>query len=382
MKVLVIDDDPDVKETLQDTLKEAGGWTVLGRGFTDAEDALRSWRPDLVVLDLVEDSVVDAPDSGNAAFERIWEIWFCPVVVYSAFPDQQDFNHPLVAQVEKGRGSEERVRAHLEGFELQAKMIATVHDEFDKRIREALRDSIPLLSEQFTAAGPEAGTLARSVRRLVAARVDEGALGEGPLHAWERFVVPPLGDHLLTADLLKLTRTESSDAASFRLVLTPSCDLVAHGGAEPRATRVLVARCESLRELDIFSSGAASNQSTNQSRVPTERQKRKLRTFLNDGAVDRHVFIPALQGRSPAMVANLKRLELLCWNQIVQSGCVAIEETGCPQYERVASTDSPFREMVTWFYLQVAGRPGLPPFDARASLNEIVDSLQATGMGS
>lgn len=32
-------------------------------------------------------------------------------------------------------------------------------------------------------------------------------------------------------------------------------------------------------------------------------------------------------------------------------------------FERIASVDSPFRELVTWSYLQVAGRPGLPDRD-------------------
>ena len=366
MKVLLVDDDPDVGEPLRDALDEAGGWQVIGRGFGEVAEALTVCRPDFVVLDLIEGSGADASDSGNASFERIWETWFCPVIVYSAFPDQQRFeSHPLVRCVQKGLGSEDRVRDHLEQLRPQAEMIAAVHTEFDRRIREALRDSTHLLRAQLAEAAPTGTPLARAVRRLVAARVDEEAYGEGPLQAWERFVVPPLGENLLlTADLLRRRDTEWTDPNAFRLILTPSCDLVRHGDQPPRADSVLVARCETPDQIDIL-------------KTVTKRQqrKKKLKPLLNAGAAGRHVFIPRFRDCVPSMVANLKRLELLDWDQIVIANGDTAVPSARPVYERVASTDSPFREMVAWVYLQVAGRPGLPDLDEEAWLSELLDSV-------
>ena len=55
------------------------------------------------------------------------------------------------------------------------------------------------------------------------------------------------------------------------------------------------------------------------------------------------------------MTAELKRLQLIDLKLIG-------ENDEC-EYCRVASVDSPFREMITWAYLQVTGRPGLPDRD-------------------
>lgn len=366
MKVLLIDDDPDVRETLGDALDEAGGWQVVGRGFGEATEALVTCRPDLIVLDLVQGTGADGSDSGNASFESIRETWFCPVIVYSAFPDRRTFApHPLVTSVTKGAGSEQLVRNELDQLRPQAEMISSVHTEFDTRIREALRDSAHLLRRQLADTTPVGDSLARAVRRLVAARVDEEAYGEGPLQAWERFVVPPLGeDLLLTADILRRRDTDWTDPNAFRLILTPSCDLVRHGDKPPRADSVLVACCETPDQIDILKTATKRQQ-----------RKKKLKPLLNAGAAGRHVFIPRFLGCVPSMVANLKRLELLDWDQIVTANGAPVVASARPVYERVASTDSPFREMVAWVYLQVAGRPGLPDLDEEAWLSELLESV-------
>lgn len=62
------------------------------------------------------------------------------------------------------------------------------------------------------------------------------------------------------------------------------------------------------------------------------------------------------------MAANLRKLELIAVDEIVD-------------YERIASLDSPFREMVSWAYMQIAGRPGLPERDFDAWYKEICDAL-------
>lgn len=367
MKLLVVDDEAYVREAVQDALPSAEGWEVRGVDFGDVEAALHEWRPDLVVLDLIEGPGVGGSPSGNACFERIWATWFCPVVVYSAFSDKQNFQHPLVRGVEKGSGSERSVVACLEELRPLAEMMASVHAEFDQRIRDALRDSVPLLAGQLEDT-TDSHLLARSVRRVVAARVDLSAGREEPLQAWERFVVPPLGDDLLTADLLRRMNATWADPTAFRLVLTPSCDLVAQAGATPRADSVLVACCGPVSLMDLFKSADHS--------APTKRQRAKLKPLLSDGAAGRHIPIPGLQGHSPPMVADLKRLELLRWREIVPARHGATKSGRMSRrYERVASTDSPFREMVTWSFLKVAGRPGLPVVDVDAWSREIVESL-------
>ena len=119
----------------------------------------------------------------------------------------------------------------LKEFAPLALMIRSVHEDFDGRIREALRDSVRTLRSQIGVGGNGLvnSILRRAVRRLVAAQVDAGASANGKLEPWERFVIPPLGEHLLTADVLRKVNAEWRAEDAFRLVLTPSCDLVRWG---------------------------------------------------------------------------------------------------------------------------------------------------------
>jgi len=77
--------------------------------------------------------------------------------------------------------------------------------------------------------------------------------------------------------------------------------------------------------------------------------------------------IPGLKEKVPVMVANLKKLDLLEQNRIQ----LKHNDSGSPIFERVASTDSPFREMVVWAYLRVTGRPGLPEINIDHWLEDI-----------
>ena len=378
LRVLVIDDDEGVRTALRSEIEEDEGpagtgtdWEVRGQGFADVKNALARFRPDMVVLDLVEGKIPNDSDSGNRSFERIRDVWFCPVVVYTGFAERRIFEeHPLVVLVTKGRRSEEQVLAELRKFVPAARMVRSVHEDFDARIREALRDSVDALNKQIRGTAElRDDALSRAVRRQVAARVDLAASGGTELHAWERFVVPPLGDDLLTADLLRPRDAEPTDAAAFRLVLTPSCDMVRSGGRTPKVDRVLVARCEPVARLGRleFKPGQPLG----------SRQKERLRPILTQGMEGAHLVIPEFRGHAPLMVANLKRLELVAWKRIdVRRDDEDAEGSGLV---RVASTDSPFREMVTWAYLGVTGRPGMPDIAIERWIEEFSGHLEGAG---
>ena len=370
VKVLIIDDNADLRETLNAELVEEGEWEVEGQGFEDLGETLGRFRPDMVVLDILDGPVENGQDTGNTSFDQIRKTWFCPVVVYSAFPEKQNFSHPLVKTVTKGANTESEVRNFLTSFISEAKMIRGVHQDFDGRIREALRDSVQVLREQIGA--PEdglcEGILPRAVRRLVAARVDAGSSGEGKLRAWERFVVPPLGNHLLTADLLSSTSAdEALEEENFRLVLTPSCDLVPRSNGSCNAKHILVACCEKIGKL--------GNIELPSGRCLSSGMKNALRPILTEGMTGHLLPIPGFRGRVPLMVANLRRLELLEHDQ-VQLEPSNDQESLDGRFRRVVSTDSPFREMVVWAYLRVTGRPGLPEIDVEGWLEDISHHLE------
>ena len=372
MRVLIIDDDPQVRQALRATLEEERGWEVSDQAFDGVDDALLRFRPDMVVLDLVNGEPSEDRNAGNTSFHHIRNAWFCPTVVYSAFPEARNFDHPLTTTIEKGADQDLEVLESLSNFVSEAKVIKDVHRNFDSRIREALRDSVHALREQLDSNDDDAmgSVIPRAIRRLVAARADIRSAEEGKLQSWERFVLPPLGDHLLTADLLRQKDKPWTDAEAFRLVLTPSCDLVPQGGdAQPLTRCVLVAQCEPMHRLDkiVFNAGTPI----------TNNQKSRLIPVLNEGMTNNYFPIPRFKGHIPVMVANLKRLDLVPWDKIQSEQRDQQEITPNIEFVRVASTDSPFREMVVWAYLRVTGRPGVPPIDVDRWLDDISETLVA-----
>lgn len=373
IRVLIIDDKVNLRQTLRGTLEEESEWKVLDHGFEGLDEILVRFRPDLIVLDLVEGEPPKVTDTGNKSFNQIRETWFCPVVVYSAYPDEQLFDHPLVEKIVKGADSDVDVRNCLAKFVPRARMIRSVHEDFDARVREALRDSVHALNEQKDAEGNDTddSILARAVRRLVAARIDVRAAAEGNLHAWERWVVPPLGDHLLTADLLRLKQKDWTNQDAFRLVLTPSCDLATGHDRRPKVDKVLVACCEPMEKLGGIKLQGGQELS--------RRSKSKLQSILTEGMAENAIPIPLFRGHVPLMVANLRNLELIEWNRIDLGVEDCDAEKVSSEFRRVASTDSPFREMVVWAYLRVTGRPGVPEIDIERWTDDISDYLETSG---
>ena len=291
----MIDDEESVRTALTSELTEEGAsvvdglrWDVQSQGFDGVEAALVSFRPDMVVLDIVEGPIPGEVNLGDRSFEQIWDTWYCPIVVFTSHEGTKTFSESdQVVEVIKGKGSETRVVAELQKFVPVARMIRSVHDDFDERIREALRDSVRTLRSQIGIDddGLVNSILQRAVRRLVAAQVDAGASEGSTLEPWERFVIPPLGQHLLTADILRWRDAEWSTEDAFRLVLTPSCDLVPWGSSPPKAAHVLVARCEPIRDLGALQLRPERCLKNREKKS----QRRRLRDMVREGVAGPYV---------------------------------------------------------------------------------------------
>ena len=354
MRVLIIDDDEHVRQVLQEAIEERNGWTARAQGFQNLPRALVEFRPDAVVLDLVAGDVTEDDDiAGNQSFGEIRSNWFCPVVVYSEHQGLEDFSHAFVEIIPKGGGSDLAVLESLQRFTAVAQVIGDVHRDFDKRIRQALHDSVPKLRAQLGTTGDQADgatVLPRAVRRLVAARMDADASGDGKLKAWERFIIPALGGHLYSADLLKREDAEWADPKAFRLVLTPSCDLVRHGGKDSKAARVLVAQCEPITELRGIKITAGARLSND--------KKKKLTPLLTEGVVDGLLPIPRFAGHVPSMAANLKRLELLEWTEFGWTPMVRRRRPMClrrPMCRYTSGLHPPTVRSASWWYGPIFG---------------------------
>jgi CheY-like chemotaxis protein len=81
-RVLVVDDDPSIRELLSTALEDDGYEVVPARNGEDALSVCERWRPDVIVLDLMM-PVMD----GWTFAKRLHETDDIPIVVLSAAND-------------------------------------------------------------------------------------------------------------------------------------------------------------------------------------------------------------------------------------------------------------------------------------------------------
>lgn len=355
-RVLLIDDEPSSLTSLLDELRERATFECETCGFDEALETLERFRPGAVILDLLlQGSGSPLQVAGSQAFDHIWTTRFCPIVVYSAQPDALgEEQHPFVRRVQKGSGSEiEAADALVELAPLIA-ALGTAANELEVVIHQALKRVAPALYPR------EPAQLVKAVKRQVAARLDSTRFGDTPLDPWEHYVFPPVHSDLMLGDILKTRAAKVEDPRGFRVVLTPSCDLATSPKRAAKVSHVLVARCcppeTFLRTLG-----------TKMSKV-----KGKLPAILNRGYHEAYLPLPKFERVSPAMVANLRDLELVPYAEVDKG-------EGTAPYIRIASIDSPFRELIVWAYLQVIGRPGLPPRDVAGWAEEICSTVTSAG---
>jgi CTP synthase len=302
---------------------------------------------------------VEADPPGQHTWQSIWNGRFCPVVIYTAFggvlePPIPD-NHPFVKRVVKGSGTEVQVVQHLQDFRPLVAAIDSVHLEIDSVLQRVLRDTVGAA----VIPGTDAAHLVHAARRRVAALMDEKTATEGrELFSWEEYLVPALGPDPLTGDVLRRRGAQSTDPSAFRLILSPSCDLVS-GRNE---SSVIVAKCSSIDAM----------KQRLQLPQQVQRAAEKVRSqVLTQGHWNGYLPLPAFPNCIPSMVATLKDLE------VIQYTAIRPAHGGEPEYERVASIDSPFREQVAWAFLSTIARPGMPDRDLGPWAQEIATAAAA-----
>ena len=222
-----------------------------------------------------------------------------------------------------------------------------------------MRDVAPYAFEAFADTDRRMETIKRSGRRRIAALMDELSLDGTTLASWEQYLFPPVCDSPQLGDILRKVDGANDDPVSFRVVLTPSCDLVSSGSRDPKVSNVLVAKCCSMNDgLDR----------TSRKNMGIKKLEDQLPRILTQGYFESVIPFPSLKNRIPTMAADLRDLELIPINDIsVSNG----------PFRRVASVDSPFRELIAWAYMQIAGRPGLPDRDSASWTKEIIATLES-----
>lgn len=366
-KLLFIEDEPDDVEPVRALIeREVADMQCKVVGFADAETEIASLRPDIVILDLlVRGASAESEPEGLRARDFIWDAHFCPVVVFSAMPNIHDDryeSHPFVKSIQKGKGSPQKVLEALKDLRPQVQALHGAGEKIHKSFALAMREVAPDAFRFFVDTDRRNEVIARAGRRRLAALMDDMTARGDHLASWEQYLSPPIGPNIKLGDILRKADGEYGDPASFRVVLTPSCDLVASDDRTPKVDKVLVARCCSMRE--------GLNRTSLREMQLAKLKNRLPGTVLSPGYFEAVIPFPCLEGRIPTMAASLRNLEFIPIADVGISGA---------GFLRIASLDSPFRELVAWAYLQTACRPGLPDRDLESWRNEIVADLGTEG---
>lgn len=354
--VFVEDEEVSIGPILRAIRREEPDIDVHTFGFDKAEDGIRSLRPDIVVLDLWEGEVSENRNKGSEHLDFIWKQQFCPVIVHSASPDiPPEQTNSFVRVVKKGQHSPQEVLDAIRELRPHVQALKEAEEDIRDSFSIAMRDVAPSAFDIFANGGQRNDAIRRAGRRRLAALMDEISAEGQELASWEQYICPPVSKDILLGDILREAGGDWTDPASFRVVLTPSCDLASSGARDAQVENMLVAKCCSTRDgLDL----------TSLKEMNAKKLKNRLvSTVLSRGYFEAIMPLPALPERIPTMMVNLRELEL------VPRGEVGI---GDRPFLRIASLDSPYRELVSWAYVQVSGRPGLPDRDFVSWRDEIV----------
>jgi hypothetical protein len=375
LTVLMIDDDPDVISTVEDQAKAANLGVTFEKetDFAQALQTLERIRPHVLILDVYRGAPVAGDAPGEAIWSQMWSAWFCPVVIYSAgeveFGQAPPENHPFIKVVAKGAGTEQTVLGHVQAFAPHASALRDVLLEIASVANGVLRDVAPHVFTVTTDPEQRRDILLRAARRRVAARMDDSlSQTKQPLLSWEQFIFPVIISHPVMGDILRDQSGDPQDPSSYRVVLTPTCDMVPQASG-CKVTHVLAGRCGPA--TSFISEGLSLAVTTGKTKV-----KERLEKALNEAHQSGLVLFPECPGTTPMMTLNLRALDLIPIESIGTN-----QTKGC-SYIRVASLDSPFREYVAWAFLQISCRPGLPPKDDSAVILSLLDAWATKATGS
>lgn len=352
----MIDDDQGVLDTVRDHVAaNAAGATFVGEvNFANAQNRIGEVRPDVLILDVYRGTPATEDVAAQPVWTELWKDWFCPLVFYSAGEIDVDpappDDHPFIRKIQKGRGSEALVLQEITGFKPHIDALRSFDDELEKVTHSVLRDVATHIFKVEGDEGKRKEMMIRLARRRVAAAMDGALSGSNDsLHPWEQYIHPPLVSHLVVGDILRITEADWRDVSAYRVVLTPTCDMVPYG--TPPSCKVQSVLAVKSCDPKIFAS-----RGLNLGATPTEKTlKEKLRTAFNDPHQSGLGILPEYPGIVPLLGLDFRQLEL------IPVGDIATGNEKGKRLTRVASIDSPFREFVAWAFLQISCRPGIPP---------------------
>ena len=334
MNILLVDDDDRDYLPVKDALKRQKRMVLLQRcGFDDINNMLNRYKVDLLILDLNNGLAGDNDvEAGKAIINNIYMHSFLPIIIYSGYSDE--FDNPFkdnyfIKTVKKGLTGIDELKKAIKVFipfieeqillskEISANISEIYRNTYQKMIKNTKLKATSRKSEIFT----------RLTKRRLAASIDE-ASGENRINAWEIYLYPCLGTGYLTGDILRKKGANKNEPSSYRIILSPSCDL------------------QNEREhIHNVKLACFTNIQGNIKKSNLDAAK------LRDTSPKQFMFFHKLEGEFPHMICDFKGLEVMDYDKLEKN------------FERVVSIDSPFRESIVWADITINGRPGLPDRD-------------------
>lgn len=366
LRILVVEDEEGPAKTLKKTIEEHLGSIdiQIEQNFDKALTVIRPRSFEAVVLDLFRGDPANNDKEGQKLWEQIWRTKLVPIIVHTAGDFDLDpsipSNNPFLKCFKKQSGSDEEVAKHLLLIKPHILALREVELEFNGVIQRTLVEISPLIWQVEADNQLRSELLTRSARRRLAAMMDLNTLTSNKqLLSWEQYIIPPLEDCLLMGDILRVRSEAAADPTAHRLVLTPSCDMVAHKG-KSKVNSILVAKCKHMNEYLKLAN------------VSEKELSKKLPRLLTEPHLGGYVPLPEYGSVLPNMAVCLRDLEL------IPLGNIGTANKPHVTFDRVASIDSPFREHIAWAYLQIAGRPGVPDRDLDKWTRKILESRGAS----
>jgi CTP synthase len=347
MNILHIEDDKDYQKRVSESLVKVYKPFIKCCTFDDYAEYLSFFNIELIILDIRKGQLGDE-EPGYQIIDEIWKTAFCPIIIFSAiaehiYPNEHSENY-FNKKVKKGSGEIRRLIDtvnELSGYVERKKETSKL---LNFHISETYRESFPSILNNLNEPNAEEtlDIFTRLIRRRVAAALDE-SIDFSPIKSWEMYLLPPINKQLLTADILFKNGEDKNKAESYKVIISPSCDLQEDNAKKRKPLeKVLVVSCISINQYLSIKELSKD--------TPKEDFNGILQKILSNTNAERFIPLPGLKGFIPNMACDFKKLETIAYKNIGKD----------KEYLKIASIDSPFREAIIWAYMQINCRPGLP----------------------
>lgn len=346
MRVLIIDDEPLSVKGIENFCQDQG-WEEKRVNFDDSYAEILKYNPDVVILDWYEQADENA---GKAILDTIWKNGYRQIIIFSGKYDliniAEEAKRSTLLQT-FSKGDEEPVEEYLQKNQKYIEVLSQYRDELGNAIVEAFNVIEPIKNTTDKYIGDI------QIKYLLARRTADLFDLERRninLPQWAMYTYPPVSKSLTVCDILRKNLSDNSmdSIDNYRLVLTPSCDMVSDNNRSPKVSNVVCAQCYDqstfLKALGVQT-------------AKEKAQRDHIHRALTAGHYNEWVPLPKLEGMCPTMCVNLKKLELISLDSIAVSKDLVNNQS---QYIKIGEISSPFREQIVWAYMQNACRPGVP----------------------